>query len=344
MSRATRFLAACRGKKTDCMPVWLMRQAGRYQPSYRELRQHVSFFELCQTPELAARVTVAAVQELDADAAIIFSDILVPLMAMGAEVGMSAQGPKLSPLRSQADIDRLALIDPEHDLDYVMAAIRLVNRELDGSVPQIGFAGAPLTLASYLVEGGSSRSFAHLKGLLFSDPSAAQALLEKLATVVARHLRAQVDAGAHAVQLFDTWAGILSRADYKTLIAPHVKRIFDELADLDVPRIFFATHASHLLDVIADCGPDVIGVDWTADLSAVAEAVQRPLQGNLDPCYLFTAEDVLETRIRQVLAQIGERPHVFNLGHGILPQTDPARARFLVDTVHRLTAAQRSDS
>jgi uroporphyrinogen decarboxylase len=339
MSRNTRFLDACKGRKSDCMPIWLMRQAGRYQPSYRELRKRVSFFELCQTPELAAQVTVTAVEELNADAAIIFSDILVPLMPMGADVQMTERGPQLEPIRTKADIDKLRVIDPAREIGYVMEAIAKVNDALDGAVPQIGFAGAPLTLASYLVEGGSSRSFPHLKKLLFGEPDTARLLLDKLATVVARHLRAQVEAGCHAIQLFDTWAGILSAQDYRAHVAPHIKRIFEELADLDVPRIFFATNTSHLLSIIKECGPDVIGVDWTANLKDVKDLVGRPLQGNLDPCCLFMDEAGLEARIKAVLEQVGDAPHVFNLGHGILPQTDPARARFLVDTVHRLTEA-----
>ncbi|MBW2731788.1 MAG: uroporphyrinogen decarboxylase [Deltaproteobacteria bacterium] len=339
----TRFLDACHGKPTDCTPVWLMRQAGRYQPSYRALRKRVSFFELCETPELAAQVTVQAVEDLDADAAIIFSDILVPLMAMGAQVEMTDRGPKLEPIRDRGAIDRLRVVDPAEEVPYVMEAIKLVNQRLDG-LPQIGFAGAPLTLASYMVEGGASRGFPYLKGMLFGDPKAAHTLLEKLADQVARHLRAQVEAGCHVVQLFDTWAGILDAEDYRNIVLPHIKRIFDDLADLEVPRIFFGTGLGHLLEVVRDCGADIFGVDWVIPLSEARRRLGKdvPLQGNLDPCSLFAEEDVLEARIQRVLDEAGGRPHIFNLGHGILPQVDPARARFMVDTVHRLSAKENA--
>lgn len=340
--RAHRLLEAYRGRPTDCTPVWLMRQAGRYQASYRALRQRVSFFELCRDPDLAAQVTVTAVEELGVDAAIIFSDILVPVVALGVGVELTEEGPRIAPpVRDRAAIEALRLFDPVEELPFLLEAIRRTNRALAGRVPLLGFAGAPLTLASYLVEGGHSRNFIQLKRLLFGDPESAHLLLDKLATMVVRHLRAQVEAGCHAVQVFDTWAGILAPDDYRELCLPHLQRIFAELEPLNVPRILFGTTTGSLLELLRDSGADVIGVDWRIDL---AEARRRlgpriAVQGNLDPCCLWLEEPALERRIRHVLEQAGPTPgYAFNLGHGVLPGTPPERVRFLVDTVHRLSA------
>lgn len=341
-TRSHRFIAACRGRPTDCTPVWLMRQAGRYQPSYRKLREQVEFFELCRQPELAARVTVNAVDELGVDAAIIFSDILVPVMAMGAHVELTERGPRIaSPVTDQAGIDALRVFDPREEVGYVMDAVRLTTRELAGKVPLIGFAGAPLTLASYLTEGGHSRNFASLKALLFTDPAAAHALMDKLARVVSAHLRAQVEAGCAAVQVFDSWAGILSPRDYRELCLPYLRRIMEELADTGVPRILFGTCTGTLLELFKESGADVIGLDWRIGLDEARARLgaDMPVQGNLDPCCLFMDEPALERRIALVLQEAGPEPgHIFNLGHGVLPPTDPGRARFLVETVHRLSA------
>lgn len=339
MTRATRFIDACQGKATDCTPVWLMRQAGRYQPSYRALRENVTFFELCQTPELAAQVTITAIEEFGLDAAIIFSDILVPLMAMGAHVEMTDHGPKLEAVRNRAAVDALRVVDPHEEVTYVLDAVRLTVEGLAGQVPLIGFAGAPLTLASYLVEGGGSKSFPYLKGMIFADRPTAHVLFDKLAQMVSRHLRAQVEAGCAAVQVFDSWAGILSPEDYREHALPYLQRIFDELSDLDVPRILFAQGTAALLDVLAEVGADVLSVDWTVDLADIRRRLgpKVAVQGNLDPCCLFMEEADLEARIARVLEQAGKEPgHIFNLGHGILPQTKPERVRFLVEAVHRL--------
>lgn len=342
MSRSTRFLHACRGEPTDCTPVWLMRQAGRYQPSYRQLRQKFSFFEICRNAELATQVTLKAVDELGADAAIIFSDILVPVIAMGLPVELTEKGPRLeSPLRTDSDIERLRVVEPDQDMPYVMDSIRQTVEALDGSVPLIGFAGAPLTLASYMVEGGHSRQFIELKRLLFTRPASAHRLMDKLAQSITAHLKAQVAAGCAAVQVFDTWAGILSPEDYRELVLPHLRRIFAELEPLGVPRILFGTCTGSLLELMQQSGPDVMGIDWRVDL---AEARQRlghdvPIQGNLDPCCLLMDELDLQRRIADVLTAAGDGPgHIFNLGHGVLPPTSPERARFAVDAVHRLSA------
>jgi uroporphyrinogen decarboxylase len=318
-----------------------MRQAGRYQPSYRRLREKVAFFELCRQPELAAQVTVTAVEELGVDAGIIFSDILVPVAEMGSAVELTEKGPRIAePIRSATQIEQLRVFDPHEELDYVLEAIRQTVAALDGQVPLIGFAGAPLTLASYLVEGGQSRNFTHLKRMLFADPSAAHVLLDKLATVVTRHLQAQIDAGCEAVQLFDSWAGILSPEDYRAFSLPYLRRIFAELSSSGAPRIVFGTSTSALLDQFVESGADVIGVDWRIGLDQVRQHLGPDvvLQGNLDPCCLLMEEAELEQRIARVLEQAGDAPgYVFNLGHGVVPETDPARARFLVDAVHRLS-------
>jgi uroporphyrinogen decarboxylase len=341
VSRATRFLDACARRPTDCTPVWLMRQAGRYQASYRAVRQGRSFLELCETPELAAQVTVSAVEELGVDAAIIFSDILIAAQAMGAPVEITDQGPVLaSPLRDAAAVDALHVPDPTTAAPTLLEAVRVARRALDGRVPLIGFAGAPLTLASYLVEGGNSKSYAQLKALLFGQPEIAHRLLDKLARTVSALLRAQIAAGCQAVQLFDSWAGILGPADYRAFALPYLKRIVDDLAGLGVPRILFATSCATLLDVMRESGADVISVDWRIEID---EARRRlgdgvALQGNLDPGCLFLPPLALEARVAELLGRVPRTGHVFNLGHGVLPGTPEESVRRLVQAVHRLSA------
>ncbi len=344
MTTKTRFIEACFGRPTDCTPVWLMRQAGRYQPSYRALRAKVGFFELCTTPDLAAQVTVEAVEQLGVDAGIIFSDILVPLVPMGAPVELTDSGPKLaSPVRCAADVDRLRAIDSAEAMPYLGESIRLFNDHFAGTVPLIGFAGGPITLAAYLVEGGQSRNFLELKRLLFTAPKTAHRLLDKLARMIAGHLAAQVAAGCHAVQVFDSWVGILGPDDYREFALPYTQRIFDELKRLGVPRILFGTDTAGLLDLIRTVDADVFGLDWRVDLGKAWQRIghEHPVQGNLDPVCLLMDEDALEQRLAQTLRQAGGRPgHIFNLGHGVLPPTDVDRVRFLVDTVHRLSARE----
>jgi uroporphyrinogen decarboxylase len=346
MSRSTRFIDACYSRPTDCTPVWLMRQAGRYQPSYRALRETVTFLELCKTPELAAQVTVRAVDELGVDAAIIFSDILIAAEAMGVPIEITDAGPVLpAPVRDRAGVEALRDPDPVETVPFLLEAIRVARRALRGVVPLIGFAGAPLTLASYLVEGGTSRNYTRLKRLLLGEPEVAQRLLHKISRAVVALLRAQVEAGCQAVQLFDSWGGILSPADYRALVLPHLLEIFDGLSDLHVPRILFSTCSSTLLEIMRETGAEVLSLDWRMDLD---EARRRlgpgvAVQGNLDPACLFLDPPALEARVRTVLAQAGDAPgHIFNLGHGVLPETSPERARFLVQAVHRLS--ERSPS
>jgi uroporphyrinogen decarboxylase len=318
-----------------------MRQAGRYQASYRAVRQRLPFFELCKTPEVAARVTVNAVDELGVDAAILFSDILIAVESMGAPVELTEKGPVLhQPVRTTAQVEALRVPDPVEAVPFVMETVRLVRQALAGKVPLIGFGGAPFTLASYLVEGGQSKSYQHLKRLLYCEPRAAHELLDRLARTVASQLRAQVEAGCQAVQLFDSWAGILAPADYREFALPYTARIFGELSGLGVPRILFATCAATLLEAMRESGAEVIGVDWRVDLDEARRLVgpDATLQGNLDPACLFLEERALEARVQRVLDAAGPERHVFNLGHGVLPETDESRARYLVEAVHRLGA------
>lgn len=340
----TRFLRACRREPVDCTPVWFMRQAGRYMAEYRALRAKHTMLELCHTPELAVEVTLQPIR-LGFDAAIVFSDILLPLEPMGAPFRFSkSDGPVVDhPVREQADIDRIRLIDPEESLGYVLETIRLLRKEL--KVPLIGFAGAPFTLASYLIEGGKSANYALTKKLMLTEPEAWHALMQKLAEVVRRHLRAQVDAGAQAVQLFDSWVGQLSADDYDTFVAPHVKAILSDLETTGVPVIHFGTGTAMLLESMAAAGGTVIGLDWRVPLDAGWKRVgeTKAVQGNLDPTTLFAPRDVIHKRAQAVIDRAAGRDgHIFNLGHGILPETPESEVEALVDFVHQAT--QRTSS
>ncbi|MFH1130369.1 MAG: uroporphyrinogen decarboxylase [Pseudomonadota bacterium] len=344
MQRATRFIDACYCKPTDCTPVWLMRQAGRYQASYQRIRKKFSFAELCRNPELAAQITVNAVNEFEVDAAIIFSDILVPVQAMGAPVEFSEQGPVLNPpVRNIFDVQALEDIDSREKTPFVAEAIRLAKKALGGQVPLIGFAGGPITLAAYLVEGGHSQNFVELKKLLFSDPKTGHVLLGKLSNVISQHLEAQIEAGCDAIQLFESWGGVLGPDDFREFALPYHKQIFSELAECKVPRIFFGTSISTLLEQIQQTGADVIGVDWRVALDEARRRLgpKTAIQGNLDPCCLFMDEESLKNRIQNMLIQAGTEPgYIFNLGHGVLPSTPPENVRFLVETVHKLSSGK----
>ena len=342
---SSRFLDACRLRPTDCTPIWLMRQAGRYQASYQALRQQHSFLEMCRTPELAARITCAAVDELGVDAAIIFSDILLVLEAMGAPVEFTEAGPVLhDPLRDRQAVDRLKVPDPQQALPYVMEAIQQTRGSLREEVPLIGFAGAPLTLASYLVEGGGSKSYLNLRRLLFGDPHTAHALLEKLTRAVTGLLRAQVEAGCQAIQLFDSWGGTLGPQDYARFGLPYLRRIMEGVGG-GVPKIIFGTGTATLLDQLGQSGADVVGLDWRVDLAQARRRLgpKMAIQGNLDPGCLFLGRQELEQRVAELLQQAGGAPgYIFNLGHGVLQTTDEDKVRFLVETVHRLSGASRA--
>jgi uroporphyrinogen decarboxylase len=334
-----RFLRACRRQPVDRTPVWFMRQAGRYMPEYRAIRARHSLLEICAQPDLAAEVTLQPVRALGVDAAILFADILLPLVPMGLHLEFAAgEGPVIhNPVRSAADVAALCPVDVEADLGHVLAAVRLVRRELDGRLPLIGFAGAPFTLASYLIEGGSSRTFLRAKQLMYADPAAWHNLLGKLAQVVGDYLLAQVQAGAQAVQLFDSWAGALSPADYAEFVLPHSRAILSRLAATGAPTIHFGTDSATLLPLMAQAGGDVIGLDWRTplDWGWAQVGAHRAVQGNLDPVALFAPRPVLEQRVQQVLTAAGGRPgHIFNLGHGILPETPVENVKAVVDWVH----------
>jgi uroporphyrinogen decarboxylase len=336
-----RFLRACRREPVDCTPVWFMRQAGRYLPEYQEVRAGHSILEVCKTPGLAVEVTLQPVRRFAVDAAIIFADILLPLEPMGLSVEFTAgEGPVIAnPVRTAADVAALKAIRPD-DLGFVLESIGQARSALAGQVPLIGFAGAPFTLASYAIEGGGSRNYVETKRLMYNDPEAWHDLMGRLAAAVAGFLVAQVAAGAQAVQLFDSWVGALSPDDYAEYAYPYTRRIFAALADCGVPRIHFGTGANSLLPLMANAGCDVIGLDWRIHLDDGWAAAGHDLavQGNLDPVVLFAPEHEIERRVLDVVKRAdGRAGHIFNLGHGILPQTPPEAVGFVVDLVHRAT-------
>ncbi|HEV2757280.1 MAG TPA: uroporphyrinogen decarboxylase [Actinomycetota bacterium] len=335
------FLRACRGEPTENVPVWFMRQAGRSLPEYREVRERHSILEVCRTPELAAEVTLQPVRRLGVDAAILFSDIVVPLEAMGVALDIApGVGPVIeSPVRTAQDADRLRPLEPEEGVPFVLEAIAALVEQLD--VPLIGFAGAPFTLASYLVEGGPSRDHARTKALMLGDPATWHKLMDRLSEAILGYLRAQVRAGAAAIQLFDSWAGALAPRDYEAHVAPAVTRILEGLADLGVPRIHFGVGTGELLELMAATGTDVMGIDWRVPLSKARARLgeERVLQGNLDPALCLAPFEVVREKALEVLDDTGGRRHVFNLGHGVLPATDPETLTRLVDLVHEWRAS-----
>lgn len=336
------FLMACHRQPTKYTPIWLMRQAGRYMKEYRALRRKFSFLEMCKNPELAARVTLLPVEKLKVDAAIIFSDILLPLEPMGVELEFTRnEGPVLrNPIREIRQIDSLRIIEPEENLPFLMEAIRIVRKELEGKIPLIGFSGAPFTLASYIIEGSHSTNYVLTKGLMYKDRSAWDRLMEKISEVLVRYLNAQIRSGVQALQLFDSWVGCLSPVDYEEYILPYSKKVIEGVGK-SVPMVHFATSSSTLLERMKLAGGDVIGVDWRVNLG---EAWARlgydvAIQGNLDPVVLFGKTDLIEKEVNRILDEAGGRPgHIFNLGHGILPNTPVDHVDFLVETVHRYSS------
>jgi uroporphyrinogen decarboxylase len=336
-----RFLRACRREPVDRTPVWFMRQAGRYMAEYQALRKRHTLLELCRTPELAVEVTLQPINALGFDAAILFSDLLIPLAPLGLPFDFqSGEGPVVEkPIRSRADVEALRRFEPREELGMVLEAIRLLRREL--KVPLIGFAGAPFTLATYAIEGGSSKNLALTKGLMYGEPDTWHQLAGLLADVVSDYLRAQVEAGVQAVQLFDSWIGALDEADYREFVLPHVGRIFEGLDGLDVPQIHFGTATGHLLGLQREAGGTVVGVDWRTPLDEGWEraGLDVAIQGNLDPTLLFAPRERLLARVDDVLRRAGGRPgHIFNLGHGILPGTPVENVKAVVDHVHEATA------
>ena len=339
------FLRACRGLPVERTPVWLLRQAGRYLPQYRALRERHSLLELVSTPELAAQVTLMPVDLLDVDAAIVFSDILPPLVGMGLELAFEpGDGPRIrSPIASSRDVDLLGVPPAEETLQGTLEAIRLVRAELEPrGVPVIGFAGAPFTLASYAIEGGTSRDFMRTKAFMLSEPAAWKRLLTKLGTVQADYLLAQARAGAQALQVFDSWAGrALARDDYLRYVAPHNRELFAAASRAGVPVVNFSLGVSPYLEHAAGCGGDVVGLDWQLPLDEAWARVgfERPVQGNLDPAALLAPWRELRPRIDDVLERAGGRSgHVFNVGHGVVPQTPVENVRRLVEHVRERTS------
>jgi uroporphyrinogen decarboxylase len=339
----SRFLRACRRLPVDATPVWFMRQAGRYLPEYRAIRQKHSLLEIVARPELAAEVTLQPVRLLGVDAAILFADLLLPVVPMGLELEFAnGEGPLIrNPLRTGEDLARLRPLDPESDLGEVLQTIRLARAELDSRTPLIGFAGAPFTVASYVVEGGPSRHYRLTKTLMYSQPQVWHGLMDRLSAALSAYLLAQVRAGAQAVQLFDSWVGALSPADYARYAQPYSARVLRAVEQTGIPVIHFGTGTAALLELIHQAGGDVIGLDWRVPLdrgwSRLGDGVS--VQGNLDPVALFAPWPVLCQQVRDILEKAGGRPgHIFNLGHGILPGTPVENVRAVVDLVHEWTA------
>jgi uroporphyrinogen decarboxylase len=348
MLKNKRLLHALRGEPVDATPIWIMRQAGRYLPEYRETRKKAgNFMALCKNPELACEVTLQPLARFDLDAAILFSDILTIPDAMGLGLSFGeGEGPRFAkPIRTPDDIKNLGIPDPNEDLRYVMDAVRTIKRALHHKVPLIGFSGSPWTLATYMIEGGSSKQFGLIKAMLYQSPQHLHQLLLKLAQAVTLYLQAQIDAGVEVVQIFDTWGGILAHDAYQTFSLQYMQQIVAALKQYapQVPVIVFTKNGGLWLESIADSGCTGVGVDWTISLSEARARVGHrvALQGNLDPAVLHADTDVIEAQVKQILSAYDGAPgHVFNLGHGITPDIHPDKVAFLVDAVHRLSGVK----
>ncbi|UOQ86600.1 uroporphyrinogen decarboxylase [Gracilibacillus salinarum] len=330
-------LKAFRGEETDYTPVWYMRQAGRSQKEYRELKEKYSLFEITHQPELCAYVTRLPVEMYDVDAAVLYKDIMSPLPAIGVDVEIkSGVGPVIDkPITSLRDVEKLGSIDPESDVPYVLDTIRLLTQE-QLNVPLIGFSGAPFTLASYMIEGGPSKNYHKTKALMYSDHKAWFTLMDKLADMTITYVEAQVKAGAQAIQIFDSWVGALNVADYRTFIKPVMNRIFSALRDYNVPLIIFGVGASHLINEWNDLPVDVIGLDWRMSIAEARQLdVTKALQGNLDPAFLMSDWEVVEEKTKQIIDEGKAHPsHIFNLGHGVTPEISPERLKKLTAFIH----------
>lgn len=340
------FMRACRREPTDYTPVWLMRQAGRYMKEYREVRARTTFLELCKTPELAAEVTVYAAERLNVDAAIIFADILLIIEPMGLDLEFAkGEGPAIhNPVREAKDVERLREVEDVSALDYVYEAIKLTRSQLKANVPLIGFCGAPFTLASYIIEGGGSKNYIHTKQLMYSDSGAWHSMMSLISRALSKYLNAQIEAGAQAVQLFDSWVGALSLEDYREFVLPHTRAVIEGVTP-GFPVIHFGTGTMHLLEAMREAGGDVIGVDWRPPLDEAWRRIghDRAVMGNLDPVALFADEKTVREQARKILRQAdGRNGHIFNLGHGILPETPVENVLALVEEVHEFNA--RSDA
>jgi len=335
-------MRACRREEVSYTPIWLMRQAGRYMREYREVRAKTTFLDLCKTPDLAAEVTVTAVERLGVDAAIIFADILLILEPMGTELEFAGgEGPVIhNPVRNATDVERLREVEDVNALEFVYEAIRQTRRALKPDIPLIGFCGAPFTLASYLIEGGGSKNYVHTKRLMYDDAGAWHAMMSLIARALAKYLNAQIEAGAQAVQLFDSWVGCLSPDDYRTFVLPHTREVIRNVTP-GVPVIHFGTGTAALLELMRTAGGDVIGLDWRVRLDDGWQRISHDVavMGNLDPVALFANQVNLRAQAKLILDQAAGRPgHIFNLGHGILPETPVDNVNALVDMVHEMSA------
>ena len=328
-----RLLRACRRQPVDRTPVWMMRQAGRYMKEYRDIRAKVGFLELCKNTDLAAEVSLQPYKVLGVDAVIFFSDILIPVEAMGVGVELTDKGPEIAkPIRAARDVEALRIPDPAAEVPFVGSILKKLRHELQDAVPLIGFAGAPWTLASYMIEGGGSKSFAEIKSMAYREPRVLHALLDKLAATVSAYLLFQIESGAQVVQLFDTWAGELNRSDYEEFALPYTKKIFDAVG-ARVPRILYLNGTSAILESMAGSGAEVISIDWRISM---AEARKRAggavaIQGNLDPCVLLGPKERIAEKTAKILEEAGPLGHILNLGHGILPPTPVENARTFVE-------------
>src|SRR5271155_5493950 len=334
LTRKELFLRACRCEAGPRLPVWMMRQAGRYLPEYREIRAKHAFLEVCKTPDLAVEVSLQPFRRLGVDAIIIFSDILIPAEAMGLKLELGDAGPNLpEPVRPAADVDRLRIFDPEVETAFLHEAIRRIVKEVGPDVPVLGFAGAPFTLACYMIEGKTKEGFATVKSFLYHQPEAFRKLLSKIAEATVGYLKAQIAAGAAAVQLFDTWCGELGREDYERYALPVVKEIISRMAG-EVPVIYYTKASGHLIPAIARCGADVLSVDWRVNLAELRKYIgpRMALQGNLDPAILFGPAEKIRSATLEVAASLGGRGHILNLGHGILQHTPVENAQLFIDT------------
>jgi uroporphyrinogen decarboxylase len=333
VNRKALFLRACRCEPVERVPVWIMRQAGRYLPEYRAVREKHNFLEVCRTPELAMEVSLQPHRILGVDAVIVFSDILIPAAAMGLPFELTDKGPVIeSPLRTAAQIHELAIFDPEQETGFLMETIRGLTRELGPGIPVLGFAAAPWTLACYMIEGHGKDGFPAAKTMLYSDPDLFRSLLHRIARATARYLRAQIAAGAAAVQLFDTWAGELTLDQYREFALPATRLLIEVIGAGDTPVILYMKASSHLLAAAAESGANVLSVDWRVDLATVREQVgpRIALQGNVDPCVLLGPEEGVRRAAREAVENTGGVGHILNLGHGILPQTPVENARAFV--------------
>ncbi|MEP7288312.1 MAG: uroporphyrinogen decarboxylase [Chloroflexota bacterium] len=342
--RDSRFLRACRREPTDVTPIWLMRQAGRYMPEYRAIREKVSMLDAIRTPDIAAEITLQPISAFKLDAAIVFADILTPLIGMGLDLDfVKGEGPSIdNPIRTVDDVKKLRTPPATEALPYAMLAIRQIVAELTPRhIPLIGFAGAPFTLASYAIEGGGSKNYERAKGLMYDQPAAWQSLMEKLVTVISDYLIQQVEAGASALQIFDSWVGALGPRDYAQSVAPYTRQLIQNVKHTGVPIIYFSTGTGPMLDQVAALGSDVISVDWRIQIDHAWDQIghDRAIQGNLDPVLLLAAWPAIQANVDAILQQANGQPgHIFNLGHGILPGTPVETVRRLVDYVHEKTA------